>query len=69
MLKEFFPVDFFDKATINMTSRYATEDEENEDEEKQEKSSEDNDKTLIVLEASLASMDCRQIFNLPEGVR
>jgi len=62
-------MDFFDKVTINVTSCYEMEGEENEDEEKQEKSSEDNDKTLTVLEASLASMDCRQIFNLPEGVR
>jgi len=56
-LKEFFPVDFFDKVTVNMTSCYDMEDEEEGDEEKLDKPSESDDKSLIVLEALPTCID------------
>ena len=67
-LEEFFPVEFFDKVTTSMTSCYEMEDEENGGKEKHEKSSEDDDKTLTVLEALPTCMDQRQIFNLPKEI-
>jgi len=47
-LEEFFHVDFFDKDTINKTSCYEMEDEENGDEEKMEKPSESEEKTPTI---------------------
>jgi len=68
-LEEFFPMDFFDKVTINMTSCYEMEDEENGDEERQEQGLEDDDKTLTVLEALPTCIDWTLIFNFPKDVR
>jgi len=68
MLKEFFPMDFFDKVTVNMISCYDTEDEQEGDEERLEKPSESEDKTLTLLEALPTCMNWRQIFNLLEEV-
>ena len=43
---------------------HGREDNKDADEEKEEKPLEGNDKILTVLEALLASMDHKQIFNL-----
>jgi len=67
-LKEFFPVDFFDKVTVNMTSCYEMKDEEEGDENKLEKSLENKVRALTIPEAFLACMDWRQILNLSEEV-
>jgi len=61
-------MDFFDKVTVNKTSCYEMEDEEEGDEEKLEKPSKSEDKTLTVLEALPTCIDWRQILNLPEEV-
>ena len=68
MMEEFFPVGFFDKVTINMTSCYEMEDEEERANEKQQNSSEGDDKTITLLEALPRCTDQRQIFNLPEEI-
>jgi len=56
-LKEFFPVDFFDQVSINMTSCYEMEDEEEGDEDKLKKSSENEVRDLTIPEALQACMD------------
>jgi len=55
--EEFFPAGFFEKVTINMTSYYEMEDEEEGDEDKLEKSSENEERALTILEALPACMD------------
>jgi len=50
-LEEFFPTRFFEKVTVNMTSYYEMEDEEEGDEDKLEKSSENKVRALTIREA------------------
>jgi len=47
-------MDFLDKVTVNMTSCYQMEDEEEGDKEKLEKPLRSKEKTLTILEALLA---------------
>ena len=49
-LGEFFPVDFFEKVAVNMTSCYDLEDKEDEKEEKLEKPPKSDDEALTILE-------------------
>jgi len=58
-LEEFFPAGFFEKVTINMTSCYEMEDEEEGDEDKLKKSSENEKRTLTIRESLPACIDWR----------
>jgi len=68
-LEEFFPTGFFEKFTINMTSCYKMEDEEDGDEDQLEESSEYEKGVLTIPKALPACMDWRKILNLSEKVR
>jgi len=68
-LKEFFPVRFFEKITVNMTSCYELENEEDEKEAKLEKPPKNDGEALTSLEALPICDDWRQIFNLPKEIR
>jgi len=68
-LEEFFPAGFFEKGTVNMTSWYEMEDEEEGDEDQLEESSEYKKRVLTISEALPACMDWRQFLNLSEEVR
>jgi len=68
-LGEFFPAGFFEKVTVNMTSCYEMEDNEEGDEDQLEESSEYEKSVLTIPEALPACMNCRQILNLSEEVR
>ena len=59
----------FSRVTINMTSCYEIEDEEEGDEDKLEKSSENEERALTIPKALPACMDWKQIFSLPEEIR
>jgi len=51
-LEEFFPIGFFEKITVNMTSCSELEEEEDEGSDVQEKSQRVANKTLTILELS-----------------
>jgi len=57
-LEEFFPIGFFEKVTVNMTSYSELEEYEDEDEgsDRQEESPRVADKTFIILKALPAHM-------------
>ena len=61
-------MDFFDKVTVNITSCYEMEDEEEGDKDKLEKPSENEVRDLTISEALPACMDWRQSLNLLEEV-
>jgi len=58
-LKEFFPIGFFEKVTVNMTSCSELEEEEDEGSDRQEKSPRVAEKTLTILEALPTHIDWR----------
>jgi len=68
-LEEFFPVRFFEKITVNMTSCYELENEEDGKEAKLEKPPKNDGEALTSLEALPIYDDWRQIFSLPKEMR
>ena len=60
---------FFEKITVNMTSCYELEDEEDENEAKLEKPAKNDGEVLTILETLPTCDDWRQIFSLPKEIR